>query len=49
MGRKPCCEKVGLNKGPWTIDEDHRLVKFIINNGILSWPLVPKMAGSNLY
>uniref|UniRef100_A0A1J3JSI6 Transcription factor MYB23 n=1 Tax=Noccaea caerulescens TaxID=107243 RepID=A0A1J3JSI6_NOCCA len=45
MGRKPCCEKIGLKKGPWTIEEDHRLMNFILNNGIHCWRIVPKLAG----
>ncbi|XP_043724226.1 myb-related protein 315-like [Telopea speciosissima] len=45
MGRKPCCEKVGLKRGPWTIDEDNKLMNFILNNGIHCWRLVPKLAG----
>ncbi|KAJ4973203.1 hypothetical protein NE237_006377 [Protea cynaroides] len=45
MGRKPCCEKVGLKRGPWTIDEDQKLMTFILNNGILCWRLVPNLAG----
>ncbi|XP_043703888.1 myb-related protein 315-like [Telopea speciosissima] len=45
MGRKPCCEKVGLRRGPWTADEDHKLMTFILNNGILCWRLIPKLAG----
>ena len=34
MGRQPCCDKVGLKRGPWTIEEDHKLTSFIMNNGI---------------
>ncbi|CAN8299777.1 unnamed protein product [Cochlearia groenlandica] len=45
MGRKPCCEKIGLKRGPWTIEEDHRLINFIFNNGIHCWRIVPKLAG----
>ncbi|XP_010250867.1 PREDICTED: myb-related protein 315-like isoform X1 [Nelumbo nucifera] len=45
MGRKPCCEKIGLKRGPWTIEEDHKLMNFILNNGIQCWRLVPKLAG----
>ncbi|XP_059291163.1 myb-related protein 315-like [Lycium ferocissimum] len=45
MGRQPCCDKVGLKRGPWTIEEDHKLLNFIINNGILCWRMVPKLAG----
>ncbi|GKV41298.1 hypothetical protein SLEP1_g48847 [Rubroshorea leprosula] len=45
MGRKPCCDKVGLKRGPWTIEEDHKLMNFILNNGIHCWRTVPKLAG----
>ncbi|CAM8964906.1 unnamed protein product [Rhodiola kirilowii] len=45
MGRKPCCDKVGLKRGPWTIEEDHKLMNFIITNGIHCWRTVPKLAG----
>ncbi|KAK4752813.1 hypothetical protein SAY87_021611 [Trapa incisa] len=45
MGRQPCCDKVGLKRGPWTIDEDHKLMSFILNNGIHCWRTVPKLAG----
>ncbi|WMV29025.1 hypothetical protein MTR67_022410 [Solanum verrucosum] len=45
MGRQPCCDKIGLKRGPWTIEEDHRLMNFILNNGIQCWRLVPKLAG----
>ncbi|PNX75843.1 protein ODORANT1-like [Trifolium pratense] len=45
MGRQPCCDKVGLKRGPWTIEEDHKLMSFILNNGIHCWRMVPKLAG----
>ncbi|KAE8718198.1 MYB315 protein [Hibiscus syriacus] len=45
MGRQPCCDKVGLKRGPWTIEEDHKLMNFIVNNGIHCWRTVPKLAG----
>ncbi|KAI6700799.1 hypothetical protein NL676_015123 [Syzygium grande] len=45
MGRQPCCDKFGLKRGPWTIEEDHKLVSFIMNNGIHCWKTVPKLAG----
>ncbi|XP_030544671.2 myb-related protein 315-like [Rhodamnia argentea] len=45
MGRQPCCDKVGLKRGPWTIEEDHRLMSFIMNNGIHCWRTIPKLAG----
>ncbi|KAK4416965.1 Transcription factor [Sesamum alatum] len=45
MGRQPCCEKVGLKKGPWTAEEDKRLITFILTNGQCCWRAVPKLAG----
>ncbi|XP_073007682.1 transcription factor MYB20-like [Typha latifolia] len=45
MGRQPCCDKEGLKRGPWTVEEDHKLINFINNNGIQCWRLIPKHAG----
>ncbi|CAN6217600.1 unnamed protein product [Urochloa humidicola] len=45
MGRQPCCDKVGLKKGPWTAEEDEKLVTFLLNNGHCCWRAVPKLAG----
>ncbi|KAL5717807.1 hypothetical protein ACHQM5_010771 [Ranunculus cassubicifolius] len=45
MGRQPCCTKIGLKRGPWTMEEDHKLMTFIVNNGIQCWRMVPKLAG----
>jgi transcription factor MYB, plant len=45
MGRQPCCDKVGLKRGPWTIEEDHKLVNFILNNWDSVLENVPKLAG----
>ncbi|RLN33629.1 protein ODORANT1-like [Panicum miliaceum] len=45
MGRQPCCDKVGLKKGPWTAEEDQKLVSFLLNNGQCCWRAVPKLAG----
>ncbi|MBA0677832.1 hypothetical protein Goari_019220 [Gossypium aridum] len=48
MGRSPCCdENTGLKKGPWTPEEDQKLVKFINENGHGSWRALPKLAGLN--
>ncbi|KAG6383541.1 hypothetical protein SASPL_156703 [Salvia splendens] len=44
MGRQPCCDKVGLKKGPWTADEDKKLINFILTNGQCCWRSVPKLA-----
>ncbi|RWW03927.1 hypothetical protein GW17_00032882 [Ensete ventricosum] len=45
MGRKPCCEKVGLKKGPWTSEEDKKLINFMLTHGQCCWRAVPKLAG----
>ncbi|CAD6225044.1 unnamed protein product [Miscanthus lutarioriparius] len=45
MGRQPCCDKEGLKKGPWTAEEDQKLVTFLLNNGHCCWRAVPKLAG----
>ncbi|XP_050239846.1 transcription factor MYB111-like [Quercus robur] len=45
MGRAPCCEKVGLKKGRWTVQEDEILTNYIQANGEGSWRTLPKNAG----
>ncbi|BAT99056.1 hypothetical protein VIGAN_10043400 [Vigna angularis var. angularis] len=45
MGRPPCCEKTGLKKGPWTPEEDQKLIAFIENHGHGSWRALPAKAG----
>ncbi|CAH1453731.1 unnamed protein product [Lactuca virosa] len=45
MGRQPCCDKLGVKKGPWTTEEDKKLVNFILTNGQCCWRAVPKLAG----
>ncbi|KAL9459062.1 hypothetical protein AB3S75_002448 [Citrus x aurantiifolia] len=47
MGRSPCCDESGLKKGPWTPDEDQKLVKYIQKHGHGSWRALPKLAGLN--
>lgn len=44
-GRAPCCEKVGLKKGPWTPAEDMRLIAYIHKYGHENWRALPKRAG----
>ncbi|CAN8277420.1 unnamed protein product [Cochlearia groenlandica] len=52
-GRKPCCDEIGLRKGPWTAEEDSKLVDFLRTRGGSSggggggwcWRDVPKLAG----
>ncbi|XP_075477040.1 transcription factor MYB41-like [Primulina tabacum] len=45
MGRSPCCEKNGLKKGPWTPEEDQKLIDYININGCGNWRTLPKNAG----
>ncbi|KAG8082682.1 hypothetical protein GUJ93_ZPchr0014g46710 [Zizania palustris] len=45
MGRAPCCEKMGLKKGPWTPEEDKVLVAHIQRHGHGNWRALPKQAG----
>ncbi|XP_043705015.1 transcription factor MYB106-like isoform X2 [Telopea speciosissima] len=45
MGRSPCCEKVGLKKGPWTPEEDQKLLAYIEEKGHGSWRALPAKAG----
>ncbi|KAM2281470.1 hypothetical protein ACFX1S_042065 [Malus domestica] len=45
MGRQPCCDKLGVKKGPWTAEEDKKLVNFLLTHGQCCWRAVPKLAG----
>lgn len=45
MGRSPCCDENGLKKGPWTPEEDQKLVQHIQKHGHGSWRALPKLAG----
>ncbi|XP_068649593.1 transcription factor MYB53-like [Aristolochia californica] len=47
MGRSPCCDINGLKKGPWTPEEDEKLVEYIRQHGHGSWRALPKLAGLN--
>jgi len=46
MGRVPCCEKVGLKKGPWTPEEDKKLLDYVRKHGHGNWRSVPAIAGN---
>lgn len=46
MGRAPCCEKMGLKKGPWSSEEDQVLISYIQQNGHGNWRALPKLAGN---
>ncbi|WOL09621.1 hypothetical protein Cni_G18374 [Canna indica] len=45
MVRAPCCEKVGLKKGPWSAEEDQILIQHIQRFGHPNWRALPKQAG----
>ncbi|KAK2984991.1 hypothetical protein RJ640_005759 [Escallonia rubra] len=45
MVRAPCCEKMGLKKGPWTLEEDRVLISYVQQNGHGNWRALPKLAG----
>ncbi|CAA3005870.1 transcription factor MYB102-like [Olea europaea subsp. europaea] len=45
MGRAPCCDKNGLKKGPWTPEEDQKLIDYIQKHGYGNWRALPKNAG----
>ncbi|CAL9073893.1 unnamed protein product [Musa textilis] len=45
MGRRPCCDKLGVKKGPWSAEEDKKLISFILTSGHCCWRAVPKLAG----
>lgn len=45
MGRPPCCDKVGVKKGPWTPEEDILLVSYIQEHGPGNWRAVPTNTG----
>lgn len=45
MGRPPCCDKVGVKKGPWTPEEDIMLVTYVQEHGPGNWRAVPTNTG----
>nr|CCI55454.1 PH01B001E05.10 [Phyllostachys edulis] len=45
MRRPPCCDKVGIKKGPWTPEEDIILVSYIQEHGPGNWRSVPINTG----
>ncbi|XP_072983010.1 transcription factor MYB60-like [Typha latifolia] len=45
MGRPPCCDKIGIKKGPWTPEEDIILVSYIQEHGPGNWRSVPINTG----
>ncbi|GMI90955.1 hypothetical protein HRI_002764800 [Hibiscus trionum] len=47
MGRSASCDENGLKKGPWTPQEDQKLLQYIKRHGHGSWRALPKLAGLN--
>ncbi|KAK5812952.1 hypothetical protein PVK06_028398 [Gossypium arboreum] len=49
MGRSPCCssDDANLKKGPWTPEEDEKLLGYINTHGHGNWKTLPKHAGLN--
>jgi len=45
MGRSPCCDENGLKEGPWTPEEDQKLMEYIQKHGHGSWRALPRLAG----
>ncbi|GAA0145940.1 homeodomain transcription factor [Lithospermum erythrorhizon] len=45
MGRPPCCDKLGVKKGPWTPEEDIMLVSYVQEHGAGNWKAVPTTTG----
>ncbi|KAL5218295.1 hypothetical protein ABZP36_018979 [Zizania latifolia] len=45
MGRPPCCDKANVKKGPWTPEEDAKLLAYTSTHGTGNWTSVPQRAG----
>ncbi|KAM7251505.1 hypothetical protein ACFE04_023388 [Oxalis oulophora] len=44
-GRAPCCDKEKVKKGPWSREEDLKLITYIQKHGHDNWRSLPKEAG----
>ncbi|KAL0377498.1 UNVERIFIED_CONTAM: Transcription factor [Sesamum radiatum] len=47
MGRPPCCDKANVKRGPWTPEEDAKILAYVASHGIGNWTSVPQKAGLN--
>ncbi|XVE80234.1 hypothetical protein DITRI_Ditri14bG0123400 [Diplodiscus trichospermus] len=45
MAKPPCCDKNGVKKGPWTAEEDQKLIDYVQKHGQGKWRTLPKNAG----
>lgn len=48
MARSSCCKKIGLRKGPWTAEEDQKLLTYIEEHGRGGWKALPTKAGNKM-
>ncbi|XP_010472758.1 PREDICTED: myb-related protein Myb4-like isoform X2 [Camelina sativa] len=44
-GRAPCCDKTKVKRGPWSPEEDLKLISFIQKFGHENWRSLPKQSG----
>ncbi|CAN8233713.1 unnamed protein product [Cochlearia groenlandica] len=44
-GRAPCCDKTKVKRGPWSPEEDLKLISFIHKFGHENWRSLPKQSG----
>ncbi|XP_042018879.1 transcription factor MYB106-like [Salvia splendens] len=44
MAGSPCCDNISLKKGPWTAEEDEKLLAYIQEHGHGSWRSLPSKA-----
>uniref|UniRef100_A0A1J3DJ70 Myb-related protein Zm1 n=1 Tax=Noccaea caerulescens TaxID=107243 RepID=A0A1J3DJ70_NOCCA len=44
-GRAPCCDKTKVKRGPWSPEEDLKLISFIQQFGHENWRSLPKQSG----
>lgn len=49
MGKSACCDNNGLKKGPWTAEEDQKLMDYIQKHGHGRWRTLPKNAGFSFF
>ncbi|XP_010543982.1 PREDICTED: protein ODORANT1 [Tarenaya hassleriana] len=47
MVRPPCCDGNGVKRGPWTPEEDQKLVEYVRKHGHGNWRTLPEFAGLN--
>ncbi|CAM8900869.1 unnamed protein product [Rhodiola kirilowii] len=45
MAKTPCCDKTEVKKGPWTPEEDKKLIEYIQKHGLTRWRTLSKNAG----